>query len=300
VLLGGSGIHLAPIEEGTGQVLVLQQGTGDYLFCATAIDASGHWGASVSTVSRESVRKNIRVWDLVTGRSVREWTQAPDGEPDDGIRWGSFDVAFLADGCLIVGQAGGVRLLDPRTGASEWTWKLPPTDLARVAASDDGRRAAAFRIPNFLSSKFDGVGDIVLLDLASGGRRTIGSHGTSFGSLALDATGSVLVSGGLDGAVRVGPSDGREPHLLCCHADRVDVVAVSPDGKWVASGGQGEIRLWPMPDLSKPPLHTLPYEELMAKLQALTNLQVVEDTAAATGYTLAIGPFPGWKDVPSW
>ena len=32
-----------------------------------------------------------------------------------------------------------------------------------------------------------------------------------------------------------------------------------------------------MPDLSKPPFHTLPYDELMARLRALTNLQVLED-----------------------
>jgi hypothetical protein len=98
----------------------------------------------------------------------------------------------------------------------------------------------------------------------------------------------------------VGPSDRREPHLLCCHAGRVDALTVSPDGKWIASAGRGEIRLWPMPDLSKPPLHALPYAELMAKLRALTNLQVVEDKASATGYKLEIGPFPGWKDVPMW
>ena len=38
----------------------------------------------------------------------------------------------------------------------------------------------------------------------------------------------------------------------------------------------------------------------MAKLRALTNLQVVEDPAAATGYKLEVGPFPGWKDAPTW
>jgi hypothetical protein len=65
----------------------------------------------------------------------------------------------------------------------------------------------------------------------------------------------------------------------------------------VASASGGEIRLWPMP---KPPPNTLPYAELMAKLQALTNLQVVEDRASATGSKLQVGPFPGWKDVPTW
>ena len=53
-------------------------------------------------------------------------------------------------------------------------------------------------------------------------------------------------------------------------------------------------------DVSKPRLRTLPYEELMAKLHSATNLQVVEDKAAATGYKLSIGPFTGWKDVPTW
>jgi hypothetical protein len=55
-----------------------------------------------------------------------------------------------------------------------------------------------------------------------------------------------------------------------------------------------------MPDLSKPPFHTLPYDESMAKLHAQTNLRVVEDASAATGYKLDIGPFPGWEDVPTW
>jgi serine/threonine protein kinase len=39
---------------------------------------------------------------------------------------------------------------------------------------------------------------------------------------------------------------------------------------------------------------------LVAKLRALTNLQVVEDPTVATGYKLDLGPFPGWRDVPTW
>jgi WD40 repeat protein len=100
--------------------------------------------------------------------------------------------------------------------------------------------------------------------------------------------------------VRVGPASGETPHVLAGHTTRVSSVAVSPDGKWIASAAGAEIRLWPMPDLSKPPLHTLPHDELMARLSSLTSLQVVDDPAAATGYKLEIGPFPGWKDLPTW
>lgn len=99
---------------------------------------------------------------------------------------------------------------------------------------------------------------------------------------------------------RVGRTDGSEPHLLYGHARRVFSVAVSPDGRWIASAAGGEIRLWPMPDVTKPPLHTLPQAELLAKLRAFTNLQVVEDASAAMGYRIEAGPFPGWRDAPTW
>ena len=57
-----------------------------------------------------------------------------------------------------------------------------------------------------------------------------------------------------------------------------------------------------MPDLSQPPFHTLPHDELMAKLQTLTNLRVVEDKASPTGYKLDDWPLPrleGRADVVS-
>ena len=77
-------------------------------------------------------------------------------------------------------------------------------------------------------------------------------------------------------------------------------VAVSPDGRWIASVGGSEIRLWAMPDVSRPPLHTLRHDELLAKLDALTNLRAVRDPESATGWTLETGPFPGWAEVPEW
>ena len=78
-------------------------------------------------------------------------------------------------------------------------------------------------------------------------------------------------------------------------------VTVSPDGATVVSVGEdGTVRLWPMPDLSKPPLHILPHDELIAKLKTLTNLRVVRDEESSTGWKVEVGPFPGWETVPTW
>ena len=43
-----------------------------------------------------------------------------------------------------------------------------------------------------------------------------------------------------------------------------------------------------------------PHGELLAKLHSLTNLRAVRDPAPSTGWTIELGPFPGWRDVPTW
>ena len=52
--------------------------------------------------------------------------------------------------------------------------------------------------------------------------------------------------------------------------------------------------------LSKPALHTLPLDRLLAKLRALTNVRVVADPEAETGWKLDHDPFPGWETTPDW
>jgi len=149
-----------------------------------------------------------------------------------------------------------------------------------------------------------GAGEAVatVYDLENGGSTRLTSHGSDVVSVALDSTGTIAVTGDRHGNLRVGPATGEEPQILTVDDVPAYTVAVSPDGRWVAAGYRdGTIKLWPMPDLSKPPFHELPRAQLVARLEALTNLRVVPDPDDPGGYVVAAAaPFPGWETVPSW
>jgi hypothetical protein len=54
-----------------------------------------------------------------------------------------------------------------------------------------------------------------------------------------------------------------------------------------------------MPDVSKPPHHTLPHAGLLAKLDARTSLRVVQDPSSSAGGKGEVGPFPGRQEAPT-
>lgn len=144
-------------------------------------------------------------------------------------------------------------------------------------------------------------GKLVQFGLDSRAPPPIPSHGGKVMVATMDAAERLLATGSDDGTIRIGPASGAEPHLFFGHKGGLFALAFSPHGRWLASGGEDmKIRLWPVPDVSKAPMHMLPHDELLRRLRTFTNLRAVADPQPPTRYKLEIGPFPGWASLPEW
>jgi WD40 repeat protein/DNA-binding winged helix-turn-helix (wHTH) protein len=232
----------------------------------------------------------VRVWDLDSGE-VRK-LDAGDGEP-------SYDMMFTRDGGLWVASGTKLRCWqpdgDPPRVVVDLDLSVPDgTEVIFDGLSTDDRLILLGGVGSLL-------GRLWIQDLNTHDSRELSSHAGRAGLAGLDPTGQIVISVDGQGGIRIGPVTGEEPHLLLGHEGDVTALAVSPDGRWIATGGEDStIRLWPMPDLSRPPLHTLPRDELIARLKTLTNLRAVEDPDSPGGWKIEAGPFPGWDTVPEW
>jgi WD40 repeat protein len=202
---------------------------------------------------------------------------------------------FVDDDRIVFCEYSGLWILDSTHSTSEL---LFDGNFWQFAVSEDGRRIVVTE--QFDSSELS-ASQVLLLDAESRTRTLLSGHGDQLYSIAMDAAGTVVATGDMDGVLRVGPTSDEEPHLLLGHEGRIWSVDIDPLGRWIASGGEdGTVRIWPMPDLSEPPLHALPHDELLAKLKSLTNLRVVRDNESSTGWTITHEPFPSWESAPRW
>ncbi|UCF38521.1 MAG: hypothetical protein JSU96_06685, partial [Acidobacteriota bacterium] len=265
---------------------------------ACAVSPSGRLVASATGFGPGE--RTLRVWDVETG-AVRVFpVPEPDPPEDPGSKPTGFEggiQTLLFDGETVLYSAGdgGIRCWDVETGSHTLLWKIRETVSllhkkgdSVLALSKGSGRGGPFKIHRVNLATNESVA--VLDDFAVTG--TI--HGTY-------ASEAVIAAAAPNGLILVGRPDGSPPHLLAGHIGPAQCVAISPDLKWVASTGEDNtLRLWPMPDLSKPPLHTLPQHQLVAKLKSLTNLRTVPDPETENGWKIELEPFPGWKSVPTW
>ncbi len=304
VLMGtaNGGAFLVPVGSGSPRRLETGWEGKVQWTIGTTFDASGRRAAASPFDMNPSLRdpklRAIRVWDLPSGEG-RTYSLA---HLTDDSWWGFDWLRFAPDGSLLaagIGAGGVTRLVLP----SEADGVVSSETLHAAGGSGfdlsaDGRHLLvwASRTPATEAKE-----ELLVLDLVDRTSRRIETHGQRVSGGAIDPSGRVIVTGDTEGVVRVGPATGEEPHLLLGgHQGVAWTVAISPDGRWIASVGDDAIHLWPTPDVAEPPLHTLPHAELMAKLDALTNLRVVRDPSSSTGWTLDVGPFPGWEEVPTW
>jgi len=262
----------------------LLSGTG-----RVAFSPDGRFVAAVNGFY-DKVSGAYHVWEVAADKIIA--TLCLDGEE---FRPPS---TFSSDGRLITGSAKGVVAWDVETGGHELLVEIRVGHAA--FASSDGRRLLVTEERADGPSQ-DPAGSPTFFDLDTGEVTALSTHGFHVQTMSMDKKGEIAVTGDSSGIIRVGPVSGEEPHLLLGHETSIFKLAIDPLGRWIASIGQdGTLRLWPMPDLSKPPLHTLPREELIEKLKTLTNLRLVHDEGSPTGWTLTHDPFPGWAEVPTW
>jgi WD40 repeat protein len=216
-----------------------------------------------------------RVWDLETGLETGVETELD-------LTCLARTFAFSPDGGALVVADENVHQLDIATG-----------EHSTLIEGAGGRFVLRADGATMLTDNPSVVVHNLELDVAT----PLDGHGEQAG--ALDRSGSVAVTF-TDTTIFVGPTSGGPVHWLIADAP-VSSVAVSPDGRFIASGHvDGTIRLWPIPDRSRPILHDLPHDELLALLRARLHVAANHLDPMGMGGPLRVGPFPGWEEFPAW
>ncbi len=229
----------------------------------------------------------VVIWNVQTG-------DATVLEPSKGKA--SYCVKYAPDGSLFSGDASGNLYHWNLKDHSSKLWKIGEGIVSSIAITRDGRYVAAIALKQKTWGEGpSGTSDFMMIDLKTNRIHRILTHGNRLFRVVLDPSGTRIVTGDMDGTVRVGPVTGEEPHLLFGHDNLVGDVAVDPKGKWIASTEMNKsvVRLWPMPQGQ--PLQTLSHDDFLNYVEKLTNMRVVADKSSSSGYRVEAAPFSGWQ-----
>jgi WD40 repeat protein len=281
----GEGVHLISIAD--GKELPLKSNPPYKYYQGVALSRDGKSAAA----SRSAENAGIEIWDLQSGGP--RFLQQSKGMV-------FYSLKFSPDGNSLFSAADGNLYQWNLKDDSHKVFRIGNHWVTSIAITNDGRYlAASSSSAQNIFELAPATSKLVLYDLKQGKSFPITSHGNRVWCVAFDSSGTKLLTGDLDGIVRVGPISGDAPHLLLGHEGSIGTVLVSPDGKWIlSSDGKSVVQLWRMPQGK--PFSALPYDELLNRLRDLTNVRAVLDKNSSTGYRIQYARFPGWDKPRDW
>ena len=183
--------------------------------------------------SAETREAKVTIWDLNTGAAVMSLSRADKG-------WTGC-VAYSPDGNRIASCGGWDRKItiwDASTGAEVLAMTSSQREaLHSIAFSPDGRR--------IVSAGRDPV--VKVWDALTGDEiATLRGHEDDAQWAVFGADADIVISGSrFDGSIRVwNTTPNRERVALRGHRDEIGKVALSRDGRTLASSGSNVIKLW--------------------------------------------------------
>lgn len=183
-------------------------------------------GGSFDEVFSSSLRKPIKLWDVVTGKELKSFV-------DNAFEVTS--VALSPDGKVVAfGEAdSNIRLWDTVSDKGPVILKGHTKQVNSVSFSSDGKRLA--------SGSVDGT--IKLWEVTS--KKEIKSFGDGrafYDAIAFSPDGSLLASGSSGGEILLwNVATGQKLKSVGGHLGEVIIVAFSPDGKILGSVGKDNL-----------------------------------------------------------
>ena len=177
----------------------------------------------------------VRLWNFITGEFIDSFHGSPVAIES---------LAFRADGQQLVSGAadGAISVWNPEGAASEIFEETVEQPGSAVTLSADGRQLATTGVSS-------GRASIIVFDLQTKKvTHTLLGHEGSIRSLAFSPDGLRLVSGSVDGSVRIWDlGDSKFPELVRFdgHAGEVTAVAFNSNATQVISGAANKtLKLW--------------------------------------------------------